>query len=249
MPRKAREKSSSGVYHVMLRGVNRQQLFYDEDDNVALLSALERFCTQGRAKIYAYCLMGNHAHIVIREGSDTLDTVMRRTGSSFAHWHNAKYARSGGVFQDRYRSEPIENATHLVQAIRYIHMNPVKAGLCGAPEEYPWSSYGAYANGTRTLVSTREVLRMADLAHLLAEEAQSGEASLIEPPEPRTLLTDARARAIIREVTGCGDASAFCRLDVDIRVKALRTLFEQGLSASQICRLTGTSYAFAKKCQ
>lgn len=94
--------------------------------------------------VYGCCLMPNHVHLVLRMGRQPLETIMRRIGAGFVYWHNAKYARTGHLFQDRYRSEPVESDGNLLAAIRYVHWNPVKAGLCSAPEAYPRSSYARY---------------------------------------------------------------------------------------------------------
>lgn len=249
MPREERIKSESGVYHVMLRGINRQQIFNDEEDNAVFLATLKRYCNAGGHKVYAYCLMGNHVHIVLREGHEPFNILMRKIGASFVRWYNLKYSRAGSLYQDRYKSEPIEDTTHLVNAIRYLHMNPVNARLCAEPSGYLWSSFHEYAMGEQNLVSIQAVLRSVNRETLLAPLDVAEQTQFMEPPEPKAGLTDVRARAIIMEVSGCADASAFARLDGDEKARFLQQLCETGLSVSQLCRLTGTSYALARKYQ
>ncbi len=232
----------------MLRGINRQQVFNDDEDNEAFVAAMERFFCAGGHKLYAYCLMGNHVHILMREGKEPLGSLMRKVETSYAHWYNTKYMRTGTIFQGRYKSEPIENAEHLIRAVRYIHMNPVKAALCATPGEYAWSSYRAYQRNEEGLIRMRDVLAYADREALLALKEEDFFA-LAEPGEPAPGLTDAQAREIIREISGCSDASEFSRLNSSDKSRGIRTMFEKGLNASQICRLTGTSYALARKYQ
>jgi REP element-mobilizing transposase RayT len=249
MPRAARAKSKSGVYHVMLRGINRQQIFLDDEDNAVFIGTLRRICGLDGIRVYAYCLMGNHAHLILREINEPLGTAMRRLGASYVRWYNEKYARTGHLFEDRYRSEPIEDKQRLLHAIRYIHLNPVKAGLCAEPNEYLWSSYHEFAAAEPSLIPIGEVLRMVERDQVLSPCMISSSSGGAKPNEPATGLTDARAREIIIEVCGCTDASAFGRLGADERSHALRALCEKGLSASQICRLTGISYAVARRYQ
>ncbi len=88
MPRVAREKSETGIYHVILRGINRQTIFEDEEDAIKFLQILNKYRQRSECKIYAYCLMGNHVHILIREGKEELGMAMKRIGVSYVHWYN-----------------------------------------------------------------------------------------------------------------------------------------------------------------
>jgi REP element-mobilizing transposase RayT len=88
--------------------------------------------------------MSNHIHLLIKEGKEDLGIVFRRIGSKFVYWYNWKYKRSGHLFQDRYKSEVVENDKYFLTVLRYIHQNPVKAGIVGSMIKYPWSSYNEY---------------------------------------------------------------------------------------------------------
>jgi REP element-mobilizing transposase RayT len=144
MPRYARRKSNSEVYHVMLRGINRMLIFYDDDDRTKFLETMDRMKKEGEFEIYAYCLMDNHIHLLIKEGEDTVQRALKRIGVSYAYYFNKKYARVGHVFQDRFRSEAIEDESYLMTAARYIHNNPVQAGIVERAGDYRWSSYREY---------------------------------------------------------------------------------------------------------
>ncbi len=144
MARYARRKSSSKIYHIMLRGINRMLVFLDDHDRYRFLDTIDRMKKEGEYEILAYCLMGNHVHLIMKEGKDTIEISLKRIGVSYAYFFNKKYHRVGHVFQDRFRSEAIEDDSYLIAAARYIHNNPVKAGMVERVWDYPWSSYHDY---------------------------------------------------------------------------------------------------------
>ena len=146
MPRAARKKSSTGIYHVMLRGINRQSIFLDDEDNEKFMQTLKECKIESEFELYGYCLMGNHLHLLLKEGKESLSLVFRRIGARYVYWYNWKYKRSGHLFQDRYKSEAVESDPYFTVVLRYIHQNPMKAGICGSIGEYRWSSYNEYIN-------------------------------------------------------------------------------------------------------
>ena len=149
MPRAARKKSANGYYHVMMRTVNRELLFKDEEDYDQFRSAFNASREKYKIKMLAWCLMPNHVHLLIKDPEDNLSAFFRIFSSNFVYWYNRKYGRVGHLFQDRFLSEPIEDISYLLKAVRYIHMNPVKANICGKPEEYRYSSYSYYFSSGR----------------------------------------------------------------------------------------------------
>ncbi|WP_373000589.1 REP-associated tyrosine transposase, partial [Lutispora sp.] len=146
MPRFRRKLSKSRIYHVMVRGNERKDLFLDNDDREKFIDILYKKKTENEYDLYAYCLMSNHVHLLIRECSNEIARIMKRINTSYACYFNKKYDRIGHVFQDRYKSEVIESERHLLAAVRYIHNNPVKAGLVRSASQYKWSSYNIYAD-------------------------------------------------------------------------------------------------------
>lgn len=144
MPRRPRILSSTGIYHAMMRGINKGDLFKDDKDREKFLEIIEVTRSLGEYELYSYCLMTNHIHLLIKEKSDPINRIMKRIGVSYSQYFNKKYERVGHVFQDRYRSETIENEKYLLACVRYIHNNPVKAGIVEHPVHYRWSSYGDY---------------------------------------------------------------------------------------------------------
>ncbi|NLT47417.1 MAG: transposase [Clostridiales bacterium] len=154
MPRQARRKSSTGIYHVMLRGVDKRAIFLDEQDNKKFIQHLKKSKVDGGFELYAYCLMTNHVHLLIKEHEEIGDSI-KRIAVRYAAWHRKKYDRTGHLFQNRYLSEPVESDSYLMTVLRYIIQNPVKAGIVGKPEEYLWSCFNQYVKayrGEKTIV-------------------------------------------------------------------------------------------------
>ena len=146
MPRQPRKLCESKIYHVMIRGNDRNDIFIDEEDKIKFIDIV---CEKNKEKqfiLYGFCIMDNHAHLVLNEDKDKLDKLMKRINTSYAYYFNKKYKRIGHVFQDRFKSETIDNDKHLLCAIRYIHNNPIKACMKENLYEYRWSSYNYYIN-------------------------------------------------------------------------------------------------------
>ncbi len=150
MPRKPRLHVPGGLYHVTLRGNARQAIFFDDDDRIRwmriLQSGLERF----EDEIHAYCWMTNHIHMAIRSGARPLAELMRFTASLYSRQTNRKMGCSGHLFERRYRAILVDADSYLLELIRYIHLNPVRAGLTCDPQEYLWSSHRAYLGSQTT---------------------------------------------------------------------------------------------------
>ena len=139
MARPLREISSTGIYHVMLRGINRQVIFEHPVDYRKFIDLLCLMVSPsdelGRSlpslcRIYAYCLMPNHIHMIIQKKSENLSTVIHRIATAYALYYNMKYERCGHLFQDRFKSEPVNDEAYFVTLLRYVHQNPVAGGLC-----------------------------------------------------------------------------------------------------------------------
>ncbi|MBK5252180.1 MAG: transposase [Peptostreptococcaceae bacterium] len=157
--RTKRALSGTDIYHVMARGNGKQEIFLDEVDNRYFLKLLIGAKNAHEAKIYAYCLMGNHYHLLIE--CKTLPEFCKEVNQTYAHYFNAKNATVGHVFQSRYKSFPVENGDYLLCVLRYIHRNPVKAGMVASPVEYFWSSYKDYLSG-EGLTTTYPILKLFD---------------------------------------------------------------------------------------
>ena len=243
MPRTARKKSCKQIYHVMLRGINKQQIFYEKEDYQFFISLLERYKEPCGYELYAYCLMGNHIHLLIREGNEvSTGDIFRHIGSAFVYWYNIKYERVGHLFQDRYKSEPIEDESYLLTVFRYILMNPVKAGLCGKAEEYPYSSAGEYLKGINGITDTSYIKGMYNEKNLKEYIYQKNEDQCMEMDETsRKRVTDEEARQLIsKELGGVIPAIGKAKERKGLN-SSINRLIRAGISIRQLSRLTGIS--------
>ena len=143
MPRRAREKSATGIYHIMLRGIDKRDVFLDDEDRMQFIENIIKAKQVGKFELYGYCLMDNHIHMLINEG-EPIGITIKRITVGYVGWHNRKYERTGHLFQNRYTSEPVETESYLLTVLRYIHQNPVKARIVKKVEDYQWSSYYQY---------------------------------------------------------------------------------------------------------
>lgn len=244
MARSAREKSESNIYHVMLRGINKQQIFMDEEDNRHFLKVLEQCREISLFRLYAYCLMGNHVHILLQTAGEPLEQVMKRIGTRFVVWYNQKYSRTGHLFQDRYRSEPVQDNGYFLTVLRYILNNPVKAGICSSAESYPWSSDADYIHREGiTDISFAESITGRDALLEYLRGASDDTCMDDEPTRPN----DKEAQEIIRNTVGISDWTECLKAVSGHPDKYVRALRKAGLSIRQISRLTGLSISTVRK--
>lgn len=144
MARQARKKSETGIYHIILRGINKQNIFEDDEDKRKFLETLKYYKRMCNYSLYGYCLMDNHTHFLIKEREETISQVIKRISAGYVRWYNEKYERCGHLFQDRFKSEAVESEKCFLTILRYIHQNPVKAGIAEHVSSYLWSSYQEY---------------------------------------------------------------------------------------------------------
>lgn len=128
----------------MIRGINRQNIFEDEEDIERLLETIKKYKEISQYQLYAYCIMSNHIHMLIKEQEESISNTIKRISSSYVFWYNKKYERCGHLFQERFKSEAVENDEYFLTVVRYIHQNPIKAGLVKGISDYKWSSYNEY---------------------------------------------------------------------------------------------------------
>jgi len=148
MPRRARYTVDNGVYHIMIRGNNRNTIFHEDDDFKYFLKLLKENKDKSDIKIYHYILMNNHVHIILKAVTGkSLSETFKRTNISYTLYYRRKYKGVGHFFQDRFKSFLIQDGKYLLECGRYVEMNPVKAGLVKEPGQYKWSSYKVYADG------------------------------------------------------------------------------------------------------
>ena len=167
MSRLARTISESGVYHILFRGVNQQNIFEKATDFEKLKETISTVKKDLAFEIFAYCFMSNHVHIVLKEKNvGDISLIMKRILTKYARWYNIKYGRSGALIANRYKSVPVEIDEYFFNLIRYVHQNPIKAGIVDKIENYPYSSYIEYINNA-SLTDTNFLLQMISLAEFV----------------------------------------------------------------------------------
>lgn len=246
MPRMPRLKSTTGIYHIIMRGINRQTLFEEEEDCIKFRQTLQKYREICQYKLYAYCLMGNHLHLLLQEGKEPLETVMRRICGSYVLWYNKKYDRIGYLFQDRFKSEPVEDDAYFLTAIRYIFQNPVKAGIVTETKKYRWSNYSDYI-GKSNHTDTGFVLDIFHQDRQKALKLFMGYINQVNDDqcldiEEKSQMTDKDAMKIVKEHCRIEHGNELQTFDSSRRNLCIKDLKEQyGLSIRQIERLTGIS--------
>ena len=245
MARTARKQSESGIYHVMLRAVNRQQIFLDDEDARSFLRILRRCMEISAFRLFAYCLMGNHIHLLLKIGEEPLSQVMKRIGTRYVVWYNAKYDRTGHLFQDRFKSEPVQDNAYFLTVLRYILNNPVKAGICSRAEDYSLSSAKDYFSGggiTDTSFA-EEIVGRDNLRDYL--RTPSDDTCMDEDAQKR--ISDKAAGEIIMNTVGGPDLASCLKMITGQPSRYVHSLRAAGLSIRQISRLTGLSVSITRK--
>ncbi len=137
--RKPRIHVNGGVYHVMIRGNNRQKIFNEPNDDDIFLWCIETTIARYDARVHAYCLMPNHVHLVVETGRESISKIMQLITGRYAQIFNKKYSRKGHLYQERFKSIMINNDRYFLTVIRYIHQNPLRAKLIKTLDD-PWPS-------------------------------------------------------------------------------------------------------------
>lgn len=162
MPRKPRSEFPGAIHHVTIRGVNRRIIFRDDADCWAFVQLLQDTCEHCEWRVLAYCLMDNHAHLLVHTAEANLGPGMQRLSSSYARRSHNRYRSSGHVFQGRYHALVVQRDAYLLEVFRYILLNPVRAGLCRHAVDWRWSS-AREALGLRPLPAWMDLAVVSNL--------------------------------------------------------------------------------------
>lgn len=256
MPRQSRITSGTGVYHVMLRGINKQNIFESRDDYWKFIRLMDRLChprdetdrpIPAHCCIYAYCLMPNHVHLLIRDYDGTLANSVKSLSIPYAQYYNVKYERVGHFFQDRFRSEPVNDWEYFVTLLRYIHQNPVAAAMVSDVNDYTWSSWREYVNPKSCSVPvclTHPVLEkipIDELKGLVYELLPKAQKILDYNYDGSTRVEDELVRDYMESLCGPDYIEVLHSLPREKRREMIRLFKEFGANNAQIARLTGLS--------
>lgn len=251
MPREARKRSRTGIYHVLLRGKDGQVLFHDDEDYARFLDAFYLCREKTGIKVYGWCLLSSHAHLLLKEGTEDLSGTVKRLAVSYAWYLRSKYKTRGPVFHDRFSSEAVEQDSDLLNLIRFIHRNPVRAGLVSFPGKWKWSScrpyYGfpGYPDG---LLDDSLILSMfdndTDLARRLFIQFNEQESNdwFLDETRPGRLSDEEAFKAIKQALEGY-EISLIRNLPAAERNELLRRIKAiEGVSLRQAARIIGVSH-------
>ena len=248
MPRKARKISSTNIYHIMIRGINKQIIFEDDGDRRFFLKTLGHCKEVSGFRLYAFCLMSNHLHLLMETGEEPLETVFKRIGSGYVKWYNQKYQRTGHLFADRFRSENVESERYFMTVLRYILWNPVKAGMVFTPDRYPWSSYRAYEKGGGSITDTEYAEAVfGGREQLIAFCSQENDDEGMDENEYLWRIQDDEAIGIMNRISKCGSVSEFQQLGRELKQIYVREMYLEKMSLRQISRVTGLAVQTVKK--
>lgn len=273
----------------MLRGINKQNIFFCEDDFVRMMNILQevpferepmsgKVVSDSLCTIYAYCILDNHLHLLIREGKQNISEIMKRIEDRYALYYNKKYERTGHLFQARFPSEPVNDSRYFFTLLRYIHRNPVKALESKTPEAYPYCSWNEYVGHPSNLIKVlkisaiRAVLNKYPLDILIewvntspqALHDNSFAAGIITYVKDNVtiadrcldmdsfinVITDKEAMDILLEISGHTNPEDFRLLDAPTQIHYLLQAIDQGVKIKQAARLgTITEYQLRKAIQ
>lgn len=248
MPRVARKKSISGIHHIMVRGINQQNIFHDDEDRKKFIEILKKTKQISQFELYGYCLMDNHVHLLLKEGLEKLSQIMKRIGIAYVYWYNKKYERSGHLFQDRFKSQNVEQDSYFLSVLRYIQQNPLKAQIVAEIGAYPWTSYHAYGEkGTANagLIDSDFVLGMFGLDREVAVHSciefmeQPQQEKYLEHSEKKK-YTDDEVQFELDKMLKAKSIHKLSHVERSRRDEVLRNLRQMnGISIRQIERITG----------
>ncbi|WP_246346190.1 transposase [Sedimentibacter hydroxybenzoicus] len=253
MPRAARKRSESGIYHIVMRGINRQVIFIEREDFLRFIETLQKYKNICEYQLFSYCLMDNHVHLLIKEGKEPLETVMRRICGSYVFWYNRKYDRIGYLFQDRFKSEAVEDDTYFLTVLRYIFQNPVKAGMVKNIIEYPWTNYDDYnrkikKSETDFIFNFFNSHNMEEAIKDFIKYINESNADECLDLDERSTITDNEAQKVINETCKVEHPHDMQEFNTDERnyyIKILKR--DYNLSIRQIERLTGINRGIIQK--
>src|SRR3972149_11499529 len=196
MPRQARLDFPGTLHHIMVRGINKSAIFEDDQDRTRFLERLSANLIQGHCSVYAWVLMSNHIHLLFKSGEHGISAVMRKLLTWYAQYFNRRHNRTGHLFENRYKSILCDEDNYLLALVRYIHLNPLRAGILKTIQEldrYPWSGHNAIIGKTD--------FSWMDTEHVLAQFGSTRRKALYEY---RSFIREGAAQGHVKELTGGG---------------------------------------------
>jgi len=182
MPRGARLDAPGSLHHVMVRGIEGNRIVIDDEDRHEFVSRMGKLAHETGTKIYAWSLMTNHAHVLLKSGAFGLTFFMKKLLTGYAIWFNRRHQRHGYLFQNRYKSIICEEEVYFLKLVSYIHLNPFRAGLVNSIDEmnsYPWCGHAVIINQIENIWQDRDAVLQC-FSHKESEAQQAYQEYLIE---------------------------------------------------------------------
>jgi putative transposase len=237
MARQARKISESGIYHIILRGIDYRNIFLEENDFIKFKEYLQKAKTKHKAKLYSYVLMTNHVHLLIEIIDIPIGDFVKSITVGYVQYHNKKYGRTGHLFQNRFLSEAVENDSYLMTVQRYIHQNPLKAGMVDKIKEYKWSSYGEYLNRKEELCSTGFLIDVFDNYESFIKYNIEKDDTKVMEYTPAVTITDKELRDTIEDRFNINKILKGTKSERDDEIRLIKK--EIGLSNRKLGRVLG----------
>ena len=252
MARKPRVKAQSGVYHVVMQGVRHRDIFMDDEDYTRFVEILEHLMVKRTKEdeeaeryftLYAYCLMPDHFHLLVKEEADTVSVTMGRIAAAYAHYFNEKYDRDGAIYRARFASEPVEDEGRMSIVIRFISQTPERVMKTEA-SGYRYSSWHEYAGVESDLP------RVCDIKEVYRGMAKEDVVKALGTPVPKGVHclgprkvvkrpTDEQVLLMLCQMREVAGMSEFLGLPRMVQLKTLADLRKRGASVRQLERVTG----------
>ena len=239
MPRTARVESPTGYYHVMMRGNNREAIFYKNSEKRYFMELLQQQVDNKNIFLSAYCLMDNHVHLLICSGLQEMSEALKWINIKFASYYNYKYQRAGHVFQGRFRSETIDTEEYFLQVIRYIHNNPIKAKIVEDAQSYEWSSYSYYIGNKNSIIDATEIQKVIALfsnsiKNFVSFHLEEDDSEFLEISEDLQKEREERAQQIINRYLLQRDAGTGTKVLLDLERDVKEKIIKEMISKTRL---------------
>lgn len=245
----------------MLRGINKQDIFFDEKDYLKFQNIIKKTKEIFFYQLYSYVIMPNHIHLEIKDETDKISQIIHSMATSYANYFNKKYQRVGHVFESRFESKNVENSYYLLNLVRYIHQNPIKAGICKI-DKYKWSSYIEYFKSEDVKLN-ESIVDKDDVFAIFSTAKKTDNKGFLEfnqktlkfqdsvellEYEMRNNLTDEEIIYFIKEKIGIDNIQEIQKYDKKHRDEIIGEIKDiKGASQKQIARVLGISLNVVRK--
>lgn len=230
-----RRISKTGIYHVMVRGVNKNPIFFCDTDRKVFINKIKKFAEELNIAVYAFCIMENHVHILIGNANENISLYMQKILSSYVRYINSKEDRIGHLFQERFKSEPVEDEIYFKTVLRYILQNPLKAGI-SKMEDYKWSSYSSFFTKKSFIDTDYSIALFGSKKLLIQFLAQDNRDSCMEY-EMTSAEKELYSFMIVKGILSGYEVNEFTNLSKDKQNEYLRRMKRAGLSIRRISRI------------